>query len=58
MEYIYGYDSGYNDGYAARDGEIVRCGDCANLNDANKCPCAFYALEDPDGFCAWGARRA
>lgn len=27
-EHAYAYEVGYKDGYAARDGEIVRCRDC------------------------------
>lgn len=37
--------------------EIVRCRDCKYLNDANSCPCGWYALEDLNGFCKWGERR-
>ena len=36
---------------------IVRCRDCANLNIVGKCPCGFWALENLNGFCAWGERR-
>lgn len=38
-------------------GEIVRCRDCAHLNIVGKCPCGFWALENLDGFCAWGERK-
>lgn len=37
--------------------EIVRCRDCEHLNIVGKCPCGFWALENPDGFCAWAERR-
>ena len=37
--------------------EIVRCRDCANLNIIGKCPCGFWALENLNGFCAWGERK-
>jgi len=33
---------------------VVRCRDCDNLNIVGKCPCGFFALENLDGFCAWG----
>ena len=36
---------------------IVRCRDCANLNIVDKCPCGFWALENLNGFCAWGKRK-
>lgn len=36
--------------------EIVRCGNCKHLNDVRKCPCGFWALENLNGFCAWGER--
>lgn len=37
--------------------EIVLCRDCANLNIVGKCPCGFWALENLNGFCAWGKRK-
>ena len=36
---------------------IVRCRDCDNLNIVGKCPCGFFAMENLDGFCAWGKRK-
>ena len=36
--------------------EVVRCRDCDNLNIVGKCPCGFFALENLDGFCAWGEK--
>lgn len=38
--------------------EIVRCRDCTKLNIVGECPCGFWALEDLNGFCAWGERRS
>lgn len=37
--------------------EIVRCRDCKHLNIVGKCPCGFWALENLNGFCAWGERK-
>ena len=36
--------------------KVVRCRDCTNLNIVGKCPCGFWALENLNGFCAWGER--
>ena len=42
----------FNDGYKARDSEIVRCKDCKHRYDEGKCPMAFgyYVDYDDDGF--------
>ena len=65
-EHAYAYESGYKDGYAARDGEIVRCRDC-RYYDQNDEPSEVYPdrylcdlmanFLHPDGFCAWAERR-
>lgn len=37
--------------------EIVRCRDCKKLNIVGECPCGFWALENLNGFCAWGEKK-
>lgn len=41
--------------------EIVRCGDCKfcmSYWGADYCDHFSHVTNDPDGFCAWGERRA
>lgn len=61
-EYIYGgvaieHGAAKGEARLERREEIVRCRDCANLNIVGKCPCGFWALENLNGFCAWGERK-
>ena len=55
IECEYDFDDGWIPG-EHRD-EIVRCRDCKHLNIVGKCPCGFWALENLNGFCAWGERE-
>ena len=63
-EHAYAYESGYKDGYAARDGEIVRCKDCRYYDEIIHACERFDGIKQDnvsyvfdDGFCAWGERR-
>ena len=62
-EHAYAYESGYLDGYSARESEIVRCRDCAKFcnGDADYCTddwCQEFSCQiEPTGFCSWGERR-
>ncbi len=73
LGHAYAYEAGYKDGYAARDGEIVRCKDCKHYHkhkwfDIPGTPlgtdmsdvCMFFGggvKVEPGGFCKWGERR-
>lgn len=58
IEYVvnFGKHPNINDKGALRE-KLVRCRDCTYLNIVGKCPCGFWALENLDGFCAWGERK-
>lgn len=45
----------FDDGYKARDAEIVRCKDCKYRYDEGKCPMVFgyYVDYDDDGYWEW-----
>lgn len=69
-EHAYAYESGYLDGYSARESEIVRCRDCKHFTPkgthkfengkVNADYCTYvrsWMLQiTPEGFCAWGER--
>lgn len=57
------YRPTYWDGWSAvkRHEEIVRCRDCKfcmSYWGADYCDYFSHVTNDPDGFCAWGERRA
>lgn len=59
------YDDAHGDGMGgyplrAPAVDVVRCRDCMHFKKADSgsfCAKSITALTDPDGFCAWGARR-